>query len=107
MIFEIATTAPECGEDERARQFWRSPPRTLANRNRSDNQVIMTAIKTIEVEIPLECGCARKLAKQPLICRRLGEGRRRRRDFRNLEAAKCSHRSIHAQWAQTTRFQKS
>jgi len=66
-FFEIATTAPVCGEEERARQFWRSPPRTLANRNRSDNQVTMTVLKTIEVKDPLECGCARKLANQPLV----------------------------------------
>lgn len=67
MIFEIATTAPVCGEAERARKFWRSPPRTLANRNRSNNQVTMTVLKTIEVEGTLECGCARKLANQPLM----------------------------------------
>src|ERR1035437_6778442 len=106
MIFEIATTAPECGEDERARQFWRSPPRTLANRNRSDNQVIMTAIKTIEVEIPLECGCARKLAKQPLICRRLGEGGADDAISEILRRMQCAT-PANGTPPQTTRFQKS
>ncbi len=46
----------------------------------------MIAYKIIEVEIPSQSGCARKLAKQPLIYSRLDRVRFRRRDFRNLEA---------------------
>jgi hypothetical protein len=49
MFFEIATTAPERGEAVRARQCWRSPARMLANKNRADNQVIMTAFTKLKL----------------------------------------------------------
>ena len=51
----------------------------------------MTARTEIEVEFPLICGCARKLAKQPLGDSRLGRVERSHRDFKNREAVVVSN----------------
>jgi hypothetical protein len=51
-----------------------------------NNQVKMTTRTEIEVEFPLICDCARKLAKQPLGDSRLGRVERSHRDFKNREA---------------------